>query len=70
MRTHTPSNGQRWASYKEAREGSDRKTDTAPRLCDGKGALLSKAASNSSDYITLAPNLDSLENGKTEDEKT
>lgn len=43
--THAPSDGPRLASHQETREGRGRKTVTAPRLCDGNGAPLSKAAS-------------------------
>lgn len=35
----------RQASYKEALEGRDKKTVTAPQLCDRNGAPLSKADS-------------------------
>lgn len=38
--TYTPSDGQRQASYKEALECRDKKTVTAPHLCDRNGALL------------------------------
>ena len=54
--THTPSDGQRQASYKEALEGRDKKTVTAPHLSDSRnGAPLSKAASTVV-IIILAPN--------------
>lgn len=43
--THAPSDGPRLASHVEVREGRGRKTVAAPRLCDGNGAPLSKAAS-------------------------
>lgn len=46
MTAHTPSDGQRQASHKEAPEGRGKKTGTAPHLSDSRnGAPLSKAAS-------------------------
>lgn len=43
--THAPLDGQRQASYKEALEGRDKKTVTAPQFCDRNGVPLLKAAS-------------------------
>lgn len=61
MVTHTPSDAQRQASYKEALEGRGKKTAPAPHLPDRRnGAPLSKAASTTV-MIILAPNSDYLE---------